>query len=231
VNATSCDSPLPRPPRRHRARPRQASRFSQVRGPAAMRPQYARSSQAGLVTGGSSRAEGNGSRAGGPVSLPSLARPRVGWDRGQVSAPGRSPRRSRGAAPQARRPVEGRPGSCLSFCLIHPRPAPFTNGRPSRVRAGHGRWRTVVNAGQHCWKACWGRPLGSSNLPSSATLTCGNSPPTRCHIPAGMSAVVSIVVAVAPPGRRPSRAERGSALRLCLVTAAADGPEPSATRR
>jgi hypothetical protein len=26
-----------------------------------------------------------------------------------------------------------------------------------------------VNAGQHCWKACWGQPLRSSNLLSSAT--------------------------------------------------------------
>ena len=38
--------------------------------------------------------------------------------------------------------------------LIHPRPAPFTGGHPDRVRAGRGRWRTPVNAGQHCWKAC-----------------------------------------------------------------------------
>ena len=37
------------------------------------------------------------------------------------------------------------------------------------VSAGRGRWRTPVNAGQHCWKACWGQPLASSNLASSAT--------------------------------------------------------------
>jgi len=47
---------------------------------------------------------------------------------------------------------------CLSLCLIHLRPPPFTGGRPGCVRAGHGRWRTQVNAGQHCWKACWGQP-------------------------------------------------------------------------
>ena len=63
----------------------------------------------------------------------------------------------------------GRPASCLSFCLIHLRPAPFTRDRPSRVRAGHGRRWTSVNGGQHCWKACWGQPLASSNLASSAT--------------------------------------------------------------
>src|SRR5215472_4929401 len=37
------------------------------------------------------------------------------------------------------------------------------------VSPGRGRWRTPVNAGQHCWKACWGQPLASSNLASSAT--------------------------------------------------------------
>src|SRR6266487_1453364 len=37
--------------------------------------------------------------------------------------------------------------------VIHPRPAPFSGGHPDRVRAGRGRWRTVVDARQHCWKA------------------------------------------------------------------------------
>jgi hypothetical protein len=73
-------------------------------------------------------------------------------------------------------PVVGRQAPCLSFCIIHPRPAPFTRDRPGRVRAGRGRWRTVVNASQHCWKACWGQRLRSSNLLSSATLTCDNAP-------------------------------------------------------
>jgi hypothetical protein len=68
-----------------------------------------------------------------------------------------------------------RPGFGLSFGLIHPRPAPFTGGHPDRVRAGHGRWRAQVNAGQHCWKACKGQPFRSSNLLSSATLTCWNT--------------------------------------------------------
>jgi polyketide cyclase/dehydrase/lipid transport protein len=40
---------------------------------------------------------------------------------------------------------------------------------------GHERWRTRVNAGQHCWKAYWRQPLANSNLASSATLTCGNA--------------------------------------------------------
>ena len=62
-------------------------------------------------------------------------------------------RRSTAALPR------GRPlGPCLSFCLIHPRPGPFTDVHPDRVCAVRGRWRTPVNAGQHCWKACWGNP-------------------------------------------------------------------------
>src|SRR6516225_9258172 len=46
---------------------------------------------------------------------------------------------------------------------------------PDRVYAVRGRWRTPVNAGQHCWKACWGQPLRSSNPLSSATLTCDDT--------------------------------------------------------
>jgi hypothetical protein len=69
----------------------------------------------------------------------------------------------------------GRSAFCLSFCLIRHCPAPFTGGRPGRVRAGHGRWRTPVNASQHCWKACWVQALASSNLASSAALTCDDA--------------------------------------------------------
>jgi addiction module HigA family antidote len=47
-------------------------------------------------------------------------------------------------------------------------------GHSYNVCAGRGRWRTVVNAGQHCWKACWGQPR-SSNLPSCATLACDDA--------------------------------------------------------
>ena len=40
-------------------------------------------------------------------------------------------------------PVEGRLASCLSFCLIRLRPAPFTGGRPvvsGQVTDGGGLW-------------------------------------------------------------------------------------------
>ena len=88
---------------------------------------------------------------------------------GPGAAPPRSPRRSPDVAPWPCCPVVGRPAPCLSFCLIHPRSAPFTDVHVDRVCAVRGRWRTPVNAGQHCWKACWGQPLRSSNLLSSAT--------------------------------------------------------------
>jgi hypothetical protein len=64
-----------------------------------------------------------------------------------------------------------RPDSCLSLCLIRRRPRPFACVRAVRIAAVHELWRTLVNAGQHCWKACWVQPLASSNPPSSATLT------------------------------------------------------------
>ena len=69
-----------------------------------------------------------------------------------------------------------RPGTepGLKCGLIHLRPAAFTNGRVRCIRAGCGRWRILVNAGQHCWKGCWVQALASSNLASSATLTCMN---------------------------------------------------------
>ena len=51
----------------------------------------------------------------------------------------------------------------------------FTGVRLGHVLAAHGRWRTRVNAGQRCWKACWGQPLRSSNLLSSAAMTCKNT--------------------------------------------------------
>jgi len=36
------------------------------------------------------------------------------------------------------------------------------------VLPGHGGPRPGMNAEAHCWKACWGQPLRSSNLLSSA---------------------------------------------------------------
>jgi hypothetical protein len=38
------------------------------------------------------------------------------------------------------------------------RPELFTDVHPDCVCAVRGRWRPPVNAGEHCWKACWGNP-------------------------------------------------------------------------
>jgi hypothetical protein len=72
-------------------------------------------------------------------------------------------------------------GAWLSLWLIHRRPAPFTGSRSHRVRAAHERSRWVANTGAQCWKACWGQPLKSSNLLSSAQVTCGNAPISHCQ--------------------------------------------------
>ena len=100
----------------------------------------------------------------------------------------------------ARRPSRGgsRRGPGLSFGLIHPRPGPFTGGHPDRVRAGRGRWRTPVNADQHCWKACWGQPLASSNLASSARLTCDDALGSCSRAALHPKACVSFPVSVEP---------------------------------
>src|SRR5262249_48683286 len=66
--------------------------------------------------------------------------------------------------------------ACLSLCLIHPRPPPFTGGHADRVCAARGRRRAAaVQGGQHCWKGGWGPPPRSSNLPSFAILICRNT--------------------------------------------------------
>jgi hypothetical protein len=50
-------------------------------------------------------------------------------------------------------------GPGLSSGLIHPRSGPFTTGHARHISVGRERWRPVVNAGQHCWKACWCRSI------------------------------------------------------------------------
>ena len=95
------------------------------------------------------------------------------------------------------------------------------------VSPGHGRSRIPVNAGQHCWKACKGQPFRSSNLLSSATLTCWNT--DRRRLLAGgpglrwsqLLVSVSSVGCVPPPG---------FAALLHLVTGIVDGPERRGAR-
>jgi hypothetical protein len=93
----------------------------------------------------------------------------VGRHRGQIQGPGDrldAHRPPPGTRPENRARATGRG---LSSGLIHPRPRSFISVHGGRVCTRDGRWRTLVNAGQHCWKACWGQPLASSNLASSAT--------------------------------------------------------------
>ena len=96
---------------------------------------------------------------------------------------------------------------CLSFCLIHPRPGPFTDFHPVRVCAVRERWRTPVNAGQHRWKACWGQPLRSSNLLSSATLTSKTLYRDRWHpgVPGRVVSFSGLNLSVARPLHRMRR--------------------------
>ncbi len=121
-----------------------------------------------------------------------------------------------------------RPARRCQPSLIDPRPAPFTGGRPELVRAGHGRWRPLVNSGQQCWKACWGQPLRSSNLLSSATLICDDAnmvrePNTHQGYSPGLNSGLNCP-------RSPSRLRSQQPL-LCLVTDAMDGSEQMPTRR
>jgi hypothetical protein len=73
--------------------------------------------------------------------------------------------------PKAGIRVSARQGPCLSLCLIHPRPPPFTSGHEPLVRAGHGRWRTVVNGGAQSSKACEGASLPWVQIPPPPPLT------------------------------------------------------------
>jgi len=104
-------------------------------------------------------------------------------------------------------PVRG-----LSFGLIHPRTGPFTGGHPDRVRAARGRWRTPVNAMQHCWKACWGQPLASSNLASSAMLTCEDALGSRSRAALHRTACLIFCLSLSP-GHMPYSGQIGVVAR------------------
>ena len=85
-----------------------------------------------------------------------------------------------------------------------------------------------MNAGQHYWKACWGQPLRSSNLLSSATSDQGEhrSPVSAgCGFRARWShLLVSVLTAQ-------HHSHRDSPQLFCQVTGVADGPEQRAARR
>src|SRR5215471_4815007 len=60
------------------------------------------------------------------------------------------------------------------------------------VVPGHGRSRPAVNGEAHCWKACWGQPLASSNLASSATSDQAIHKPRSC-VRLGLARLRSLV--------------------------------------
>ena len=59
--------------------------------------------------------------------------------------------------------------AAVSFVVSFAEFAGSRGSPPVTVIPGHGRPRPVLNAEAHTWKACWGQPLASSNLASSAT--------------------------------------------------------------
>src|SRR5215472_11755976 len=69
-------------------------------------------------------------------------------------------------------------GLWLSLWLIHRRSRRFTGDRGPAVRAGHERWRTVVNAGAQYSKACEGASLPWVQIPPPPPLTCDDT--SRC---------------------------------------------------
>ena len=115
--------------------------------------------------------------------------------------------------------VGGHLTSCLSFCLIRSRLGPFTDVHPDRACAVRERWRTPVNAGQHCWKACWGQPLASSNLASSATSICDVIRPRACPAELRPTRPWPATRRTSPSARAGGRAVKEGLSRcsLCLV--------------
>jgi hypothetical protein len=67
------------------------------------------------------------------------------------------------------------PRSSLSSSLIRQRSGMSAEHRPRPRGRGHRRCWPAVNARPQTWKACWGQPLKSSNLLSSASRTCGST--------------------------------------------------------
>ena len=105
--------------------------------------------------------------------------------------PGDLPGTSRGH-PEGRHQGSSGQGLWLSLWLIHPRPGLFTGGRGLPVRAGHERWRTVVNAGAQYSKACEGASLPWVQIPPPPPLTCDDANPRACSVATG-TAVVSVL--------------------------------------
>jgi hypothetical protein len=93
----------------------------------------------------------------------------------------------------------------LKCGLIHP-PSTAVHRKP---RAAHPRRsRTMAASGERrsaCWKAWWGQPLASSNLASSAAMTCDDAKPlAAAHGCWGLLVSVCLIRSFRPRPLRPA---------------------------
>ena len=124
-------------------------------------------------------------------------------------------------------------GACLivaQFVAHSPASGTVHGGHRARVRTGHERSRPLVNIGAQCWKACWGQPLKSSNLLSSAMLTCANAT-SIAYAQAYSEHPSHFLVSVGWPGSCLRWPERRFGPEFYLVTASVSGHEWRAARR
>jgi len=158
-------------------RPRLTTRQNPGDGPPLPRSAKARVSQNGGRAGDATTTTA-GTLAGGTLTIPAS-----GSRSYRVSPPGPvveagNRRVLRGASQ----------GSCLSFCLIHPRPLAFTSERGPRVRAGHVHSRPVANNVSQYSKACEGAILPWVQIPPPPLLTCDDVRPVTVARRASLAA-------------------------------------------
>ena len=98
----------------------------------------------------------------------------TGSNRARLRAQGGFPQRLPGNAGKVLRPP---PGTWAQF-WSHRLPFTAVHGRPRPpARAGHGRWRTVVNASAQYSKACEGATPPWVQIPPPPPLTCDDATP------------------------------------------------------
>ena len=76
---------------------------------------------------------------------------------------------------------------------------------------------TLVNAGQHCWKACWGQPLASSNLASSATSDQAMRKPRSCVRP-GSARLRSLICSLIHSTHIGIKCPKGAGARFWILS-------------
>jgi hypothetical protein len=129
------------------------------------------------------------------------------------------------AAAQDRHNRPGPVGAGSQFGSHSPSYSIVRGGPAGHVSAGHELSWHPLNPWVRTWKACWGQPLTSSNLVSSARLTRQNAGPTPHRVPARRRLRLSFRLSwaqVSPPARaplptrrRPGRGARRPASGAC----------------